>query len=235
MTQHSQRSDRSPMTTAIYRVVLPAMVLIAAASVLAIPGYHETMTLWYKTGLDRTMLVVGQYCGLVALLLIYLQVAIAAGRPLLGPIFGEIALLRCHRINGGLIAITAVAHVMLVLVPEGISNLPIGWKFWPELVGAMLLLVLLIITASSYLRSIINLPFRAWRAFHKPAGYLAFVLVSVHVLFVSESFEQVVPRILIGFLFLLVSITAGAAKYHEVRTKRTSAPGKSSLLTSTLP
>ena len=37
-----------------------------------------------------------------------------------------------------------LTHATLILVPEGLSNLPIGKKvLWPEMVGMTLLLILL--------------------------------------------------------------------------------------------
>ncbi len=219
-----RNTERSEMTAAIYRVLLPSAAVIAASLVLAIPGYYGTMTLWYKTGIDRTMLLVGQYCGLTALILIYLQIVIVAGRPLLNRIFGAVNLLRCHRINGAAIAVAAVSHMLLVLVPEGIANLPVGWKFWPEMLGAALLVVVLLVAVTSYFRQMIGLPFKLWRVLHRFAGYLVLVLATTHAVFVSDSFAQTVPRTLVISLFLLVIIVAVAAKFRSTRSGQTSLP-----------
>jgi len=217
--KHSQTSDnRSAARTAVYRLIVAVALLVAAAIILSIPVYYETMTLWYKTGIDKTMLKAGQYLGLVALLLIHLQVAISARGSILSSLFGPALLVRLHRLNGLFIAASACIHVLLVLVPEGMSNLPIGWKFWPEAVGAVLLLIIAATTLTSYFRNSIRLSYGLWQAVHKPAGYLVLALVTVHALFVSESFEHMVPRLLLAALFLLTVGTVLAAKFKGRRS-----------------
>lgn len=217
MKRHDPTTAHQEMKIAAYRVVLPAAAVIAAATVMAVPGYYGTTTLWYKTGFDKTMLLAGQYCGLTTLILIYLQVVIALRGSVLGRIFGETNLIRCHRISGVIIVVAAISHVLLVLVPEGISNLPVGWKFWPEMIGAALLLIIVILTLTSQLRHRLNMSYNTWRIIHKPAGYIALLLVTIHALFVSESFEHTGPRISITVLFLLVAVMATAAKYRAAR------------------
>lgn len=224
MKHHAPTTAQSEMKTAAYRVVLLAAAVILAATVMAVPGYYETTTLWYKTGIDKTMLQAGQYCGLTALILIYLQVVMAVRGSVLARIFGETNLIRCHRINGAMIVVAAISHVLLVLVPEGISNLPVGWKFWPEMVGAALLLIVVILTSTSHLRDRLNMSYNTWRIIHKPVGYIALLLVTVHALFVSESFEHTGPRISITVLFLLVAVMAAATKYRAARNTQTSSP-----------
>lgn len=214
---NARTSDLSIMTAAIYRVVLPAAAVIVASTVLAIPGYYETMTLWYKTGVDRTMLLAGQYVGLAALILIYLQVVMGVHGSVMGRIFGHANAVRFHRINGAVIAGAATAHVLLVLIPEGLSNLPLGKKFWPEMIGAALFLMIILQSFTSLFRTTLQLPFRIWSRFHKPAGYLAVVLVTVHVLFVSDSFEHPIPRILVAALFLLTAVTAAWTRIQSNR------------------
>lgn len=223
--KHPERSTaRSEMKIAVYRVVLPAAAVVVASIALAIPDYYETTTLWYKTGIDKTMLLAGQYCGLTALILVYLQVAMAVRGSVLNKIFGEANLIRWHRVNGLIIAVAVISHVLLVLVPEGIANLPLGRKFWPEMVGAVLLLIIILLTVTSYFRQQLNVSYHIWRTIHKPAGYVALLLVTIHALFVSESFEQTGPRIFITALFLLVVATVAAAKYRAARITRTPSP-----------
>ena len=63
-------------------------------------------------------------------------------------------------------------HVTLVVFPEGLDNLPIGWKFWPELLGALLFIMLAsFITIAFFRRKLLS--YQLWRKIHRPAGYLA--------------------------------------------------------------
>jgi len=197
---------------AFYRILLGALFLVFVAVVLAVPSYFETTTLWYKTGIDRNMLITGQHLGLLALVLLYLQIVLGLQGNFLSRLFGTVNLVRMHKLNALLIVSLAAAHILLVLIPEGLANLPIGKKFWPEMVGAGLFVIIAVMVASSYFRRHLHLPFRIWRIIHKPAGYLALLLVTIHVLFVSESFEQFIPKISLVTLFVLTSAGTAVVK-----------------------
>lgn len=179
-------------------IMLFAVVLLSATT---IPFLYQSQTLWYKVGIDSLMLYLGQLCGMVALILLFFQVVLATRSNLLTQLFGPSSLMKLHRINGVAVVVAAVCHVLLVLVPEGIANLPIGLKYWPELVGAVLFFLLASLVFFAYFRDRLKLNYKKWRASHKPLGYLALVLVLVHVLFVSDTFENIGPRIFIIVLF----------------------------------
>ena len=207
---------------AIYRVVLSAGFLLFLSGVLAIPSYYETTTLWYKTGVDKIMLIAGHYLGLLGFILLYLQIILSARDHVLDRVFGPAQLLRVHRLNGLLLFLLAAGHILLVLIPEGLANLPLGKKFWPEMVGAALFACIALLAGSSHFREKIRLPYNIWRSFHRPAGYLALLLVTVHVLFVSESFEQTIPRILVLSLFTLTVLWTVRVKAKAGRKIRNS-------------
>lgn len=204
----------------IYRVILITGFLVFLSGVLAIPSYFETTTLWYKTGADKIMLIAGQHLGLMALVLLYLQIILSARGDFLVGIFGAASLIRCHRFNALLILTLAAGHILLVLIPEGLANLPLGKKFWPELVGGLLFAVIALTVATSYLRGGLRLSFPTWRALHKPAGFSALLLVTLHVLFVSESFEQPIPRVFLLTLFGLTVIWLAVVKIRALKHAR---------------
>lgn len=210
------------MKMTIYRVILITGFLVFLSGVLAIPSYFETTTLWYKTGADKIMLIAGQHLGLMALVLLYLQIILSARGDFLVGIFGAASLIRCHRFNALLILTLAAGHILLVLIPEGLANLPLGKKFWPEMVGATLFLIVAVTVVSSHFRQQLHLHYRIWKIIHKPAGYLILLLVTVHVLFVSESFEQPLARIFLLTLFTLTVIYTATVKiraYTKSRSK----------------
>lgn len=217
MNTSSASTTLTDFKLAIYRVVLSAGFLLFLSGVLAIPSYYETTTLWYKTGVDKIMLIVGHYLGLLGFILLYLQIIISARGHFLDQVFGPAQLLRLHRLNGLLLFLIAAAHILLVLIPEGLANLPLGRKFWPELVGAALFVCIVLLAGSSHFRQKINLPYNVWKSFHRPAGYLALLLVTVHVLFVSESFEQTIPRIFVLGLFTLTVLWTVSVKARAGR------------------
>ena len=186
----------------LWRVLVLAGFALVLAAALSIPTYWETTTLWYKVGVDKTMLKGGQYVGLTTLVLIYLQVVLSTRGAFMEQLFGAPRLLKLHRYNGILICLLAACHIFLVLAPEGLANLPIGKKFWPEMVGSALFLLIALMALTSQFRQRLKLGYAPWRKYHRLLGYLVVLLVTVHVLFVSESFEQTVPRI---FLLTLIS------------------------------
>ena len=204
----------------LYRILVITGIILFLAAALAIPVYFETTTLWYKVGIDRTMLKGAQFVGLFTFVLIYIQVVLSTRGQFLEQTFGTAALLKLHRGNGIMIAFMAMCHVFLVLAPEGLANLPIGKKFWPEMVGAALLLVIILIAVTSIYRQKLRLDYRTWRRYHRLFGYLVIVILSIHALFVSESFEKTVPR-----LFLVVANLALVAwvifvKWHGLKAKQ---------------
>jgi predicted ferric reductase len=186
------KPPRFPATLSKGLVILGTTALLGAA--LAVPFYYETQTLWYKVGTDKVMLRTGQMAGLFALVLLVGQILLALRIQFFERLFGGAHLMRWHRINGVLIFFAACSHVMLVLAPEGFDNLPIGKKYWPEMIGGLLFLFLLTMVLTSRFRSWFKLEYARWRILHKPMGYLSLVLVFFHVLFVSESFTRGLPR-----------------------------------------
>lgn len=186
------------------KFVLIGFFLLALANAIGLPFVYESQTLWYKIGLDKTMHLAGQLSGMLALILLFTQVLLAVGGPFLQEAFGLKNLMRWHRAGGVLIVFFALIHVFLILAPEGLANLPIGMDFWPEMVGLLLLLVLIAMVISSRYREKLKFNYKRWRAIHKPLGYLAIFLGIIHVLYVSYSFGQAVPRNILLVTFILV-------------------------------
>lgn len=184
------------------------LLLMAAGCVvggaLSIPFLFESKTMWYKVGFDKTLLRAGQMAGLLAALSLFTQMVLGARGRVFIEFFGAAELMRWHRFNGLLLAGLVLAHVALVLVPEGITNLPIGGKYWPEMVGGLLLLIILAMVISSYYRQQLGLGYSRWRLVHRMLAYSAPMLAAVHILFVSDSFAGGIPRAaLIALLALL--------------------------------
>lgn len=192
----------------VKKFIVVGLFILALASAIGLPFFYESQTLWYKIGLDKTMLRAGQLSGLLALTLLFTQVLLVVGGPFLQKAFGLKHLMNWHRAGGVLIVVFALIHVFLILFPEGLANLPIGKKFWPEMVGSLLLWILVAMMISSRYREKLKLNYKRWRSIHKPLGYLATLLVVIHVLYVSDSFEQAVPRntLLVTFVLVLTRV-----------------------------
>lgn len=192
-----------------YRVLVLGVLLMVMGGALSIPFVYETQTLWYKVGGDKLMLRTGQIAGLAAVVLLFVQILLAARGKFLQHLFGVAALMRWHRVNGIIVSLLAICHMLLILLPEGLTNLPIGKKHWPAMVGMLLLCIIVGVVTSAQWRKQLPVNYRQWRAFHKFSGYLILALAVLHVLFVSESFAQTVPRIAL-FLTLFGVVLAVA-------------------------
>ena len=192
----------------LYRGLVIGFLLLIIGGALSIPFVYESQTLWYKVGLDKTMLRGGQLAGLLAAVLLFVQILLAARGNFLKKVFGLASLMKWHRANGITVSLLAISHVLLVVVPEGVTNLPIGLKYWPEMVGSLLLWVILSMVISSQYREKLRLDYKRWKVLHKMLGYLVSILIAVHVLFVCDSFEHAVPRaaLLTTFIGVVVSV-----------------------------
>lgn len=208
-TQHKALPTKTAARTMLF------VLLLVLAAVLAVPFLYPTETLWYKAGIDKWMLVTAQMAGLLALLLLLVQILLALRPKVLEQALGAANMLRWHRLNGGVVAGCALVHVVLVLAPEGLDNLPLGWKFWPELLGAATLFSLLATVLLSWWRSVLSLPYQGWRLLHRVVGFLLPALLTAHVLFVSESFAGGLPRV--ALLIGMVSLYLIAALVWKAR------------------
>lgn len=186
-------------------LVLLAFIAVLSGAI-AIVFVYESQTIWYKVGIDKTLLQAGHIAGVVALVLLFLQVILAVRPKLLVELFGVADLMRLHRINGLAILGVALGHVLFVLLPEGITNLPIGRDHWPEMIGAALFLLLATMVFFARYRDRLRLNYKRWRLSHKILGYPALLLLIVHVLFVSDTFEKNVPKVFVFLLFIGVVV-----------------------------
>jgi len=210
----------SRFPTFFYKVVVLLGAALLLGGALAVPFYYETQTLWYKSGTEKVMLRSGQLAGLLAFVLLIGQILLALRLKPVERLFGSSHLLRWHQMNGMLIAGVACSHVLLVLAPEGFDNLPIGKKYWPEMIGGLLFLFLLTMVVTSRFRSWLKLEYARWRMLHKPMGYLSLALVFFHVLFVSESFARGLPRTVLVTVGIGLALFIGRMQVLRWTSKR---------------
>ncbi len=201
------------------QVLILGCVAAAVAAACSLPFYYETQTLWYKTGWDKILLRAGHVCGMLALVSLLLQLVLGSRGRMIEESFGIAAVMRWHRLNGVLLLLLALLHITLVLLPEGLANLPIGVEFWPEMVGGVLVVVIFWQALTSSLRQRLGLNYQRWRVGHRLIAYLALLLVTFHILFVADSFAQGLPRtalvVVVGLVvarIILVKRAAARAK-----------------------
>ena len=225
VSQNNPTKSPTNPTARIMPIIPVLILLVVIFAAFTIPFIYETQTLWYKTGIDKTMLQTAQVAGLLALILLMVQIILAIRAKILVKVYSMAKIVRLHRVNAILIVASSLIHLLLVLLPEGIDNLPIGKKYWPEMVGALLFLLILVNVAVSYLRTKLNLNYRRWKTVHQITGYLIPLLACIHVLFVSESFEQTVPKYLLLGMAIITYLWVVKVKIQS-STKSISANNK---------
>jgi len=203
------------LLTPAQRTAYATAVFIALFFVLAlastIPFIWESKSLWYKFGLDKTLLQAGKVVGICAAILCFFQILLALRLKSLDRIFGLDRVYILHKYNGTLVLSLVALHFMLVVLPEGLDNLPISWKFWPEMLGAALFVTLGLVVAGTFLRRNF-LPYHLWRMLHRPIGYVIAAGISLHIFNVSDSFTQGVPHYGLWVLIITLFFTAMVTK-----------------------
>lgn len=213
----------SPSKRRVYKMCVFAALLILMTSAATIPFIWESKSLWYKVGVDRTLLQAGKIAGICAAILLFFQILLALRLRFLDRIFALDRLYHLHKQAGLAILTLAVLHASLIIVPEGIKNLPIGWKFWPEMLGGAILLLLFAFVGTALFRKRL-MPYYLWRKVHRPMGYLIAFALSVHIFNVSDSFEKSIPNYalwtLVGAVLFIV-ILAKIRSFYGSRRRLT--------------
>ncbi len=192
-------------------LLIGIIFLLVLAGAISIPFYFESSTILYKFGLNRQLLRSGQVLGLVAGCLLLLQIILSARLKCLDRILGLSHLFKLHRITGIIIACLAAIHPVLVFIPEDRIFIPLQWRYWPEFTGLFLLLSIVVMVITSHWRDRLGFSFHRWWPVHRWAAVLIVAVFWIHLLSVSETFEQNVPKLLAfcamgfcGFLFFWI-------------------------------
>jgi predicted ferric reductase len=157
----------------------------------------ETGSILYKLGEDKAFLRAGKVIGLIAATLLLLQLILSSRFKFLDHVFGLNRLYLFHRVNAITVALLAVMHPLLVFAPEDIGNIPVELKYWPEVLGALMLILIWLITATGLWRVFLNFSFPRWWIFHRAAAFTVVVMLTFHVLYGSETFEAGMPRYIV--------------------------------------
>ncbi len=180
------------------RYILGAICLLILFCLLygaaSIPFIYESQSIRYKFGIEKSLLRTGKVFGLLAGTLLLFQLVLSSRLKILSQIFTLKTLNRTHQLNARLLAFLALSHPLLVFASENITSLPIEIKYWPEIVGAFLLLLIWILLVTATWRVFLNFQFKSWQLFHRIGAFTAAVLLGLHVLFVSDTFSSGLPK-----------------------------------------
>lgn len=186
------------------------LFLLLLAGAWSLPFRYPSMSMFYKFGYHRLLLVSGKLLGVTGGLLLLVQLLAVA--PGLFPewLFSRGGRLRFHRANGlGLLLL--VCHPVLILGADDFAFYPLEKKYLPEFVGLALLLCLLVLVLSAQFRARLPLSYRAWRIGHRLGALVVVGLFLGHLLTVSETFRRGLPHQLAlglagveGFLLVII-------------------------------
>ena len=185
------------------------LALILIVGVCTIPFVFESSSIYYKFGIHKTLLRNGKVFGIIAATLIFFQMLLVSRLKILDRIFSLNQMYRCHRISGMVIFFLVLMHPILVLASENFTLFPFEIRYWPELLGSgvWVLIVMLIITARW--RLMFDFAYDKWLCFHRLGTILSIGLLTVHILFVSDTFKSGLPQALVfvaaGIALLLIS------------------------------
>jgi predicted ferric reductase len=201
----------SPKARLFFGFLLSIALLLAMAGAIFIPFYFESSSILYKFGADRQLLRSGQVMGMVAGCLLLLQIVLSARLKCLDRIFGFGNLFGFHRITGFIIACLIIMHPIMIFIPENRIFIPFELRYWPEFVGFFLLFLIIFTVISSHWRAWLRLSFHRWWPIHRWSAVLIVVAFWVHVLSVSDTFEQKMPHMtafcamgICGLLFIWI-------------------------------
>lgn len=180
--------------------VIVSAVLMLIALATSAPFYFESSSMLYKFGTDKVLLRSGKILGLIAACLVVMQSVLSARIKFLDRIFALNNLMIVHRVSGIAIVCCGLTHPALMFIPEDMNSIPVSFRYWPEYVGVFLLLTIFGIVSIAILRLKINLAFDRWRTMHQWAVFTAAIVLFIHVLSVSETFEKGLPRIIVFFV-----------------------------------
>lgn len=182
------------------QTIAAALVFLCAftiVSVCALPWQYPSSSLLYKFGAERVLLLSGKSAGMAAGCLFLIQMALVVRWRWLERIVARDRQMILHRRLGWTVAVLALLHPVLIFIPEDLAAIPVSPEYWPEMVGAGLLVALFGTAVVTQGRDFAGIPHQVWKLFHRfvPAG-LATALV-VHVLFVNDGYRAGPPRLVV--------------------------------------
>lgn len=171
-------------------VILLIMVLAAGGS---IPYIYESPSMLYKTGMEKMFLRTGKILGILAVILMVVQLVLISNFKFLTGLLKTRNRYQVHRINGLILLAGAVAHPVLILGADNFVFFPLETRYWPEILGGFLLVFLVIFVLFAVWQKKTRVSYPTWKRTHGTGAAFLFPLVFVHVRNVSETFAFDIP------------------------------------------
>jgi predicted ferric reductase len=190
----SSAGSLSAATRVFLGTVIILLGLLLLAGAWSIPFTFESSSILYKFGREKTYLRSGKVVGVTIALLVFYQVILASRFAVFEQVFSAKRIFFLHRSNGFVIACLIVLHPLLIKAAENFTPYTFEKKYYPEFLGITVLAVLLLLSLTAIFRNFLKLPYTRWLILHRVLATLALVLMPAHILYVSETFKQGIPR-----------------------------------------
>jgi predicted ferric reductase len=159
--------------------------------------------MFYKTGIDKFLLRSGKILGISATILIFYQLVFISRFATLEKVFKMKSLFQSHRTNGLIILAAAVLHPVFILGADHFVFFQFELKYWPEITGIILLSILILFVLISHWQKKLKLDYKLWRLLHKFFAPIIIIVLYIHIVNVSKTFESGIPFYALTFIFLL--------------------------------
>lgn len=209
-----------PRTRQVLGLLCLLAVLVVLAAAWTIPFRFESTSILYKFGISQKLLRGAKVVGLTAAVLAFLQVVLASRLLFLDRIFALDRIYRLHRLNGIVIASLIPTHGLLNIAAEKFVLFPLQWRYWPEFLGIGMAIFFLTFIAGALWRPFFRLPYNTWARLHHVSALIGLILLTTHILFVSDSFRSGPPRWLILSLAGLTLILFGRLWLRRLLPRR---------------
>ena len=212
------RSNHHRRIKAVFLILGVIIITLAAASVAF---FFESPSINYKFGWDKIILRAAKIIGLIAAVLLFLQLPLAGRFKFLDRIFSLPGLYNLHRINGYLILMLIMLHPILVTIPEDRLMIPFEARYWPEWIGAALLTTVILQIVLSKWRTKFVKAYHRWLYFHRALGWSILILLVLHILYVSETFEfEGLPRTVVVSAAIVLSMLWLAVRGQRLMVRK---------------
>lgn len=183
------------------KMVYILFIVLILGMACTIPFYFESPSMYYKTGIDKFLLRSGKILGIIATILIFYQLVFISRLAFLEKIFKMKSLFRFHRTNGLIILAAAVLHPIFILGADHFVFFPFELKYWPEITGIVLLSILILFVLVSHWQKKIKLDYKLWRFLHKSFAPVIIIVLYIHIINVSKTFESGLPFYALTLIF----------------------------------
>ncbi len=161
-----------------------AAAFLVGASAIALRAHPGDVA---KYGTAAAYLVTtGKIFGLLAAALVFLQFALSAKLKAMDRVFGLHRLLLAHRALGVSAVVLASLHPLFVFSPQAKEIGALRLEIFPELLGVALLVGLWTAVCTGLWREFLRLRYEVWYRLHRLGTFSAVVIVSLHVLNVTD-------------------------------------------------